>query len=523
MNAVRTFIQQKKQYLKKQEKTLGIPDEGISLTEYPEVAIFLRELYTHISDAFVAYKQRIITMTNIQEKKITSVDRIPRASQSLYTFIHPEIRSHIEEHSSTVHTISMMIGQRKYNLHIILESIENSRARTKKVQTIVQYTFYWLHVLQKYAEMQNTGSYRGPQPCSTEVGIYFYMTSMKKSLPEHCNTPIGIHHVNTAVTTGCQASTNIHVFREEEWFKVLIHESFHNSGLDFIDMDPTTLKQMTDVIRILFPVSVPDLRIYETYAEMWAEILNNMFIVYDIFYSKNSKNKQTIRKYRKTIERNKRKNIIDGYEQDDEAHDSPDSRDLMREPVVIDNTMSRRRGSRAPRYQNRNQNQNQIHSRGFPVKNKREISQRQMDDMIHELDERLKSEAVFSAFQANKLLKHHHGMKYEELYIDRVKAKTYTEETQCFSYFILKGILMMHYRDFLIFCSVQNPGKKASIDFVLESKNLRKYVDLITHQYNHPKTLLYMNKMRNYLDKTKSQNTVKMTSMRMSLYDIFVK
>jgi len=114
-------------------------------------------------------------------------------------------------------------------------------------------------------------------------------------------------------------------------------------------------------------------------------------------------------------------------------------------------------------------------------------------------------------------------MKYEELYIDRVKANTYTEETQCFSYFILKGILMMHYRDFLIFCSVQNPGKKASIDFVLESKNLRKYVDLITHQYNHPKTLLYMNKMRNYLDKTKSQNTVKMTSMRMSLYDIFVK
>ena len=512
MNAVRTFIQQKKKYLKNKEKEQGIPNERISLTEYPEVSQFLRELYKHIADAYSAYEKRIITLSHVNNKSISTVQDIPRASQSLYSFMNPEIRSHIEANSSTVHTISMMIGQRKYHLHIILEPISNPRTRERKVQTIVQYTFYWLHVLQKYAEMQNTGSYRGEHSCSTEVGIYFYMTSLKKTLPDHCNTQIGKNHVNTAVTTGCQAQTNIHIFREEEWFKVLMHESFHNSGLDFIDMEPNALNRMTNLIRILFPVSVPDLRIYETYAEMWAEILNNMFIVYDTFYSKNKINRKTLRKMRKQVHAGNRQKQ-DGYEQDDEARDSSDSIELSREPIAIDFSMSRRRGRRAPR-------QNGHYS---VKKSMIQMTDRQMKNLIRDLDERLQAEAVFSALQANKLLKHHHNLKYTDLYTDREKAKSYTEETPCFSYFILKGILMIHYHDFLLFCTNQNPGKLSSLDFVLESENLRKYVNLIAHQYNHPKTLLYMEKMRNTLERSNTQNTVKMKSMRMSLYDIFTK
>ena len=44
-------------------------------------------------------------------------------------------------------------------------------------------------------------------------------------------------HVNTGFTTTCPVDSEIVIFREEEWFKVFIHETFHNFALDFSDMN----------------------------------------------------------------------------------------------------------------------------------------------------------------------------------------------------------------------------------------------------------------------------------------------
>ena len=84
-------------------------------------------------------------------------------------------------------------------------------------------------------------------------------------------------HVNTAYTYACREETNIDIFRKEEWFKVLIHETFHSMGLDFVCMDNTIIEEK---IGDLFPVKKYDIRVYETYCEMWAEIINVLFIAF---------------------------------------------------------------------------------------------------------------------------------------------------------------------------------------------------------------------------------------------------
>lgn len=115
--------------------------------------------------------------------------------------------------------------------------------------------------------------------CSNAVDIYLYLIPDKKSLPQH-NAVIDREHVNTAFTTSCALKTNVHIYREEEWFRALIHESFHNLGLDFIRMGDIPIKTEERRINEAFHTSVSDIRLYETYCEMWAEVLNLLFYVF---------------------------------------------------------------------------------------------------------------------------------------------------------------------------------------------------------------------------------------------------
>jgi hypothetical protein len=100
------------------------------------------------------------------------------------------------------------------------------------------------------------------------------MTDHKKVLPTHSHDHIDMTHVNTAFTTSCASNTEITLFRKEEWFKVFIHESFHNLGLDFSHcVEPTAAANAK--ILAAFPIN-SDIKFYESYCEMWAEILNIM-------------------------------------------------------------------------------------------------------------------------------------------------------------------------------------------------------------------------------------------------------
>ena len=72
----------------------------------------------------------------------------------------------------------------------------------------------------------------------------------------------------------------------EEWFKVLIHESMHNFGLDFSDMNNMSC---TNKILSMFPVK-SEVNLYEAYTEFWARIINVIFCSYTNARQKNNMN-----------------------------------------------------------------------------------------------------------------------------------------------------------------------------------------------------------------------------------------
>jgi len=129
----------------------------------------------------------------------------------------------------------------------------------KYVDSIVM----WLYILNQYSS----------KACSNTLVVYFYFTSLEKKLPSSNISILDEINVNTAFTTTCPKDSEIVVFRKEEWFKVFIHETFHNFGLDFSDMN---CDEATGFILNIFKVS-SKVNLYESYTEFWAEIMNALF------------------------------------------------------------------------------------------------------------------------------------------------------------------------------------------------------------------------------------------------------
>jgi hypothetical protein len=143
--------------------------------------------------------------------------------------------------------------------------------------------------------------------CAQKLNIYLLLTSAKKELPHNNAVPIDQIHANTAFTTACSPSNDIYIYRREEWFKVFIHESFHCFGLDF---SSSIGDDSTKRILSIFPAldKNTDVRLYETFCEMWAEIFHLCFC---LFVSKHGKCRRfSEKKFREALYREQVFSII---------------------------------------------------------------------------------------------------------------------------------------------------------------------------------------------------------------------
>ena len=180
----------------------------------------------------------------------------------------PTIQTHIINLSKSTTEIELIVGRRPYHLFFVLPL-----GSSIKIDECVKKMNMLLHFATRFAASD----------CSMHVNVYLYLTTADKRLPTAdkrlptadkrlptaLRQPIDTEHVNTAFTTGCNATTEITIFRREEWFKVFIHESMHNLGLDF---DFSTKNQQ--LLKSIFPLKNSKCFLAETYCEMWAEILN---------------------------------------------------------------------------------------------------------------------------------------------------------------------------------------------------------------------------------------------------------
>ena len=290
--------------------------------------IFL-ELYDQIADGYKQQFQFTITERNINNHNITKSKH--------FNLIPKSIATHIINNSNREIQVEFLIGERKFKLIFVLE---NEQIVYKAYAKAIAAWFYMTRDINKQ--------------CSKTLIVYFYFSQLKKTIPLSKTEIIAEEHANTGFTYTCSYNAEIVIYRKEEWFKVLLHESFHNLGMDF-----SSHKQQNNKILSLFKVD-SQVNLFEAYTEMWAEIINVAFCSY--FHSK--------------------------------SHNE-----------FLENT---------------------------------EIL--------------MNYESTFSLIQMNKVLTHI-GVNYEQLLVG---GNGYKEKTNVLSYYVIKGVLMNEYQQFLYWCKANN-------------------------------------------------------------------
>jgi len=206
---------------------------------------------------------------------ITNINQIPKPTTFPSNAFPPEIRKHIDEYSLSLLTYSFSLFERNIKIFFLTEDT-NPETLIENYTNYVNYMLVWLYIVDQYASKN----------CSSDLKIYIYHTSLLKILPSSNINILGENNVNTAFTRTCPKDSEIVIFRKEEWFKAFMHETFHNFGLDFSGMNTSSCN--TKILSI-FPVN-SEVKLYESYTEFWARIMNALFCSYINMKNKNDVN-----------------------------------------------------------------------------------------------------------------------------------------------------------------------------------------------------------------------------------------
>ena len=330
-----------------------------------------------------------------------------------YNLIIPEIKSVLEQVPMVGKQYSFVIGSRKFVIHLVHPSHNrNPKKIFQWLDACIHKIYIWLYVADYYSVKE----------CSPLLNIYIYFTDQKKKLG---SGDIDKHNVNTAFTFSCATYSNeINIFRKEEWFKVLIHECFHSFGLDFSSMQQEVIEN--NMHTLFRGVKVPEFRVYETYCEMWAQLINIIFTCVTEYTAEN--------------------------------------------PLQLNNRI-----------------------------------------LLRMIESRVHTETLFSLFQCAKIIEFTPGIQtYTDLYLG---DSLYSENTQVFSYYILKSICMFYCNDFIEWCAENNGG----ITFKQTPQNLLKFFQFIKYRYNSAKYLSVLKPVEEWIRNNRGVRTVEMTTMRMSI------
>jgi len=199
--------------------------------------------------------------TDLKLLKPIELKTLPRPDDDKYLYIIENIRIEIETTFNSFYKFSYQLNHRKITIYISGKDIKEQRYKN-----ILYKIIFWLKVITTFTSNDN---------CSRDLSIYLYLCNQKKSIPSNDNEILGKNHVNTGFTYTCVPISQIIIYRIEEWYKVFIHETIHNFGLDFSQNDIST-----ECILKTFKVH-SEVNLYEAYTDSWARILNILACVFN--------------------------------------------------------------------------------------------------------------------------------------------------------------------------------------------------------------------------------------------------
>jgi len=256
--------------------------EGNDYHISPEVSGFLSEKYNEIVEAHREWQTNKDAVLSRGSKIHFSTEN--EWKQGIhYNYLQENIKEYLEASPKMGMKYDFSVFEQDISLYIVYPlppnqntDIISPRKLAKYYETIVCKIYMWIHIANKYREKN----------CSQKLNIYLYLTDMVKLLSK--NGVIGRLNANTGFTTPCSLKNEIYVFREEEWFKVFIHESFHSFGMDFSHPQKEDIQNMCEQqIHSIFNIPDINVLVFETFNEVCAEIIHLLFFHFFRSPSKN--------------------------------------------------------------------------------------------------------------------------------------------------------------------------------------------------------------------------------------------
>ena len=195
------------------------------------------------------------------------------------TFFPKAVNEYIKKNSK--YQLTYTIPENNIRIHFTLFS-ENELAHLDNYAQQARIMLMWLYICRMYSA----------KTCVKKLDIYIYPTPLNKKIPQSTMDILSSENVNTAYTYHCPSDGEIVIFRNEEWFKVFLHETFHTYGLDFANVPVKNNNVVNATLRRLFPVE-SEFNATEAYTETWARIMNCAICVFCALKNKKDLNKFT--------------------------------------------------------------------------------------------------------------------------------------------------------------------------------------------------------------------------------------
>ena len=185
------------------------------------------------------------------------ISKYENTNKHLYKskYVDTNIDTYVNKYIKYKVTYMFNIGHRNITINIATHNKLSDELYSKWIKQIMA----WIYVAQIYAR----------QDCGINLNIDIVMTNLKKCMPKK-NAVVGVNNVNSGLSNSCQRNSIILIYRKEEWFKVLIHEIFHNFGLDFSHNYDYSYNNILDKHLNI----KTNILLFETYTEFWARIIN---------------------------------------------------------------------------------------------------------------------------------------------------------------------------------------------------------------------------------------------------------
>ena len=381
---------------------------------------FYRDLLT-AKNVYLKYNKHKIKKSVTEIKTIFDIPRIDLLGLK---YVDKNISNHIKNKMTGILNVSFNVSGVTIHCYFGLFS-KNNYADLNKYDDYISKIFIFLTFL--------FGSIRKSKPRS--LSYYLFLTNRKKTMPKNQFSVLGALNCNSGLTYGCQNDGSVLIYREEEWFKVFIHETFHCLCLDFNslhcgDLNKKFKKDITNVNS--------DLNLYESYTEFWATIIHSSIVAFEL---------------------------------------------------------------------------NNEHAS-------------QEDTFLLYLDFILHYEKIFSLFQCAKVLDYM-GLIYENLIkkdeiSNGLRLLYYKEDTNVFSYYVVKTVLLYFKEDFVLWCKENNKGE--IFNFNKTQENLNKFFMFLKENMVNKKLVIDVNKSLTFLHKLKKRftyprNNTLLRTLRMTIVE----